>query len=68
MSIVGPRCLHPMQRHDLPYRRRAYYDPDPVCWRPAGHAPTKHVSRESYEFARRRKAEQRAARRQLAAA
>ena len=47
-----PRCLHPVR----PYRRPGT-DPDeaPVCWRPLGHAGTRHASRAAWLRARARK-------------
>jgi hypothetical protein len=50
----GPRCLQPVQRYELRRPRdeldtAARDDPDPVCWRPRGHPPGRHVSRASYE-------------------
>jgi hypothetical protein len=50
----GPRCLQPMQKYETrrPWDEldtQARRDPDPVCWRPKGHPPGRHVSRASYE-------------------
>lgn len=53
-----PLCLEPMRRHG------PQSDPDPVCWRPAGHTPNRHLSRRAYlrELARKQRTRGRYAR------
>ena len=58
---MRPRCLHPVKKYEMRRPRdeldtAARDDPDPVCWRPKGHPPGRHISRASYERMRARTA------------
>lgn len=44
-NITGPRCGAPLKYLDYPGRDDY---PFPVCWRPAGHPPGRHLSRWAY--------------------